>query len=170
MVLVELLPTLRNSQLSVRASGLPLSIAGDGLKARHVQLLWNPDAFEASPQANPFGWEFCFHFGIAPSILVLLALLLGRRRPETWRLVWMLAITVAFAFGASSPLFRWCYSWLPGFSLFRSPARVLYLSSALLAVLAAIGWDSLWPRLWEMNASRRFAIRTASLLMLAVVA
>lgn len=170
LVLVELLPTLRNSQLSVRASGLPLSLAGDGLKSRHVQQLWNVHVFDANPQANPFGWEFCFHFGVAPAALVVLALLLGRRRPETWRIVWMLAITIAFAFGATSPLFRLCYSWLPGFSSFRSPARVLYLSSTLVAVLAAIGWDSLWPRLWDQQSTRKVFVSFASVLMAIVTA
>lgn len=169
LVLMELLPTLLNSQLSVRASGLPLSIAGDGLKARHVQLLWNAHAFDANPNANPFGWEFCFHFGIAPAALALLALLFGRRRPGTWRIVWLLAITIAFAFGASSPLFRACYSWLPGFSSFRSPARVLYLSSSLVAVLASIGWESLWPRLWNEHSRRRFVIGAASFVALAII-
>jgi hypothetical protein len=162
-VLVDLLPTFANSRLSVRAGGLPLVMAGEGLTSQHVPLLWDPQAMQRFVKAGNGGngpWETCFHFGMLPAMLTLLALLTGYRRRPTWRLYWMLAVTVLFAFGMRTPFFRVCYSWLPGVASFRSPARILYLSSMLVSVLAAIGWDALWDRWWNDSAScrRRFAV------------
>lgn len=170
LVLVELLPTFGNSQLSVRASGLPLSLAGDGLKLGHWSRLWNPQITNIETSGTSFGgWEYCFHFGIVPALLAVLAMLCGRQRPGTRRLLLMLAVTVLFAFGARTPFFRFCHAWLPGIASFRSPARALYLSSMIVAVLAAIGWDSLWPRLLDDRPARQRAMRWASLLVLGVI-
>ena len=171
LVLVELLPTFSNSRLSVRASGLPLALAGDGLKASHLSLLWDASPLLAEGRATLFGgWENCLHFGIVPAVLAALALLIGQLRPGTRRLLLLLGITVLFAFGARSPLFRICHAWLPGIASFRSPARVLYLSSMLVAVLAAIGWDALWPRLWDDRPTRRRVFQWVSLLLLGTIA
>ncbi len=170
LVLVELLPTFGNSQLSVRASGLPLSLAGDGLKLGHWSRLWNPQVESVETSGTSFGsWEFCFHFGIVPALLAVLAMWCGRQRPGTRRLLLMLAVTVLFAFGARSPFFRFCHAWLPGIASFRCPARALYLSSMIIAVLAAIGWDSLWPRLWDARPARRRLAHWASLLVLGLI-
>lgn len=169
LVLVELLPTFSNSQLSMRASGLPLSLAGDGLKSSHWSLLWDSSSMNSDSHGTFGGWEFCFHFGLVPGVLVVLALLCGRQRPGTRRLLWMLAITVLFAFGARSPLFRMCHAWLPGVASFRSPARALYLGSMIVSVLAALGWDSLWPRVVGERPSRRSPICWASLLVLGLI-
>lgn len=147
LVLVELLPTFSNSQLSVRASGLPLALSGDGLKWSHISLLWNTQPLNTESQATTFGgWEFCFHFGLVPLLLVMVTIFTARQRPGTRRLLWLLLVTVFFAFGARSPLFRVCHAWLPGIASFRSPARALYLSSMLVSALSAIGWDLLWSR------------------------
>ena len=168
LVLIDLLPTFANSRLSVRASGLPLSMAGDGLSVKHVALLWNTQALEHKSSGGAvWPWETNFHFGVIPAVLVLLALLLGNRRPATRRLLWMLAVTVLFAFGTSTPFFRWCHAWLPGVASFRSPARALYLSSALVSVLAAVGWDVLCDRWVNETASRRRLLAGLSLLLMA---
>ncbi len=170
LVLVELLPTFSNSRLSVRASGLPLALSGDGLKWSHISLLWNSQSLNTESQATAFGgWEFCFHFGVVPALLVLLALLIARQRPGTRRLLWLLTVTVFFAFGARSPLFRLCHAWLPGIASFRSPARALYLSSMIVAALAAIGWDSLWSRLVGDRATRDRVLRWTSLVVFGLI-
>ena len=119
--------------------------------------------------------SFCFHFGVVPALLVLLAMLIARERPGTQRLLWMLAVTVFFAFGARSPLFRLCHAWLPGIASFRSRARVLYLSSMIVAALAAIGWDSLWSRfvgdgLVVGRSTRDRGFKWASCVIFAVIA
>lgn len=170
LVLVELLPTFANSQLSARASGLPLSLAGDGLKFDHLSRLWDSHAVEAGASGTSFGgWETCFHFGIIPALLAVLSVWNGRQQAGTWRLLLTLAITVLFAFGSGTPFFRLCHAWLPGIASFRSPARALYLSSMIVAVLAAIGWDSLWPRVSNESLVRARAIRWGSLLVFGLI-
>ena len=170
LVLVELLPTFSNSRLSMRASGLPLSLAGDGLKWSHISLLWNSQSLSTESQATSFGgWEFCFHFGIVPALLVMAAMVIGRQRPGTRRLLVLLLVTVLFAFGARSPLFRMCHAWLPGIASFRSPARALYLSSMIVSVLAAIGWESLWSKSADEGAVRSRSFRFASILVIGAI-
>lgn len=39
----------------------------------------------------------------------------------------------------------------------------------IIAVLAAIGWDSLWPRLWDARPARRRLAHWASLLVLGLI-
>lgn len=156
LVAIDLFPTFINSRLTIRAGGLPLSISGDGLKLRQLSQLWNPDVLDGEMSKATGGfWETLLYFGLVPTVLAMIAVLRSGHRRGTRRLALLLIVTVFFAFGSLSPFFRACYAWLPGIASFRSPGRVLYISSILVTALSAIGWDSLWPSVWDAVTSRR---------------
>ena len=167
LVAIDLIPTFINSRLTIRAGGLPLSMSGDGVKPQQFAQLWNPAVVGSEPASTTNGyWETLLYFGIVPTVLAMISVLCGRHRRGTWRLALLMAVTLLFAFGSLSPFFRACHAWLPGIASFRSPARVLYISSILVAALAAIGWDSLWPSSWDAITSRRRLRMIASVLIL----
>lgn len=170
LVAIDLIPTFINSRLTIRAGGLPLSTSGDGLKLWHFSQLWKGGFFntEAANLTNGF-WETLLYFGLVPTILSVIAVLRGGDCRGTWRLTLLMIVTVLFAFGSLSPFFRVCHAWLPGIASFRSPARILYVSSILVAALAAIGWDSLWPKAWDAINSRHLLRLIATALILGLI-
>ncbi len=170
LVAIDLFPTFINSRLTIRAGGLPLSTSGDGLKPRHLAQLWNPTVLDGGAASATSGfWETLLYFGLVPTVLAMIAVLRSGHRRGTWRLTLLVLVTLLFAFGALSPFFRMCHAWLPGIASFRSPARMLYISSMLVAALAAVGWDSLWPSLWDAIPSRRRFRLIATALILGAI-
>ncbi len=170
LVAIDLIPTFINSRLTIRAGGLPLSTSGDGLKPRHLAQLWNSAVLDGETASGSNGfWETLLYFGLVPTVLAVIAVVRGGHRLGTWRLALLVLVTLLFAFGSMSSFFRMCHAWLPGIASFRSPARVLYISSMLVAALAAVGWDSFWPTDWDASKSRRRLRLIATALILGTV-
>ncbi len=146
----QLLPTLELSRLSVRSGGLPYNEAASfslkpGLifKAFLPPLLWNP----------PFS-EYVAYIGLIGLALAAVGTwsALGRRRADVAgepnallshsRAMLILALVGLFlAFGAYNPVYYLLYKLVPGFALFRVPARWLLLYSFGAAMLAGIGLE-----------------------------
>jgi len=139
----QLLPTLELSGLSVRSGGLPYNEAASfslkpGLvfKAFLPPLLWDP----------PFS-EYVAYVGLVGLALAAVGAwaILRRKRPGGALLIVAL-IGVFLAFGAYNPVYLVLYKLVPGFDLFRVPARWLLLYTFGAAILAGIGLDVLpWP-------------------------
>ena len=139
----QLLPTLELSRLSVRSGGLPYNEAasfslrpGLILKAFLPPLVWEP----------PFS-EHVAYIGLLGLALAAVGVwaILRRRRPGGIALALAL-LGVFLAFGAYNPVYYLLYKLVPGFALFRVPARWLLLYSFGAAILAGIGLEAL-PRL-----------------------
>lgn len=166
----QLLPTLELSRWSVRSSGLPYNEAASfSLKPALVFKAFLP----------PLAWEPPFSEYVAYIGLVGLALaaggswaLLRRKPPSTnkeqaawlqgvapWgRTMIVLALLGVFlAFGAYNPVYYLLYRVVPGFDLFRVPARWLLLYSFGAAMLAGIGLEAL-PRLRSWKAQAPIAL------------
>jgi hypothetical protein len=138
----QLLPTLELSRLSVRSSGLPYDEAASfslspGLifKAFLPPLAWQP----------PFS-EYVAYVGLFGLALALVGTwaILRQKRPGGTILVLALA-GVFLAFGIYNPIYYLLYKLVPGFDLFRAPARWLLLYSFGTALLAGIGLEA-WPK------------------------
>ena len=136
----QLLPTLELSSLSVRSGGLPYNEAASfslkpGLifKAFLPPLLWDP----------PFS-EYIAYVG-----LIGLALLAAgtwavlRRKRAGGALLGLALLGVFLAFGAYNPVYWLLYKVVPGFDLFRAPARWLLLYTFGAAILAGMGLEML---------------------------
>jgi len=147
----QLLPTLELSRLSVRSGGLPYNEAASfslkpGLifKAFLPPLLWEP----------PFS-EYVAYVGLVGLVLAGVGAWAILRRQRSGGAALILALTGLFlAFGAYNPAYYLLYKIIPGFDLFRAPARWLLLYAFGAALLAGIGLDVL-PRLLGSSNARR---------------
>ncbi len=136
---VQLLPTLELSQLSVRGGGLSYREAASfSLKPRLLLLSLLPT----------FGGEKVFseyvaYLGIVALALALVGALFQRRYPARPFLIFLTALGLFLSLGAYNPFYFVLYKLLPGFGLFRAPARWLYLYTFGGAMLAGLGADFL---------------------------
>jgi hypothetical protein len=135
---VQFLPTLELIGLSNRS---------DGFSARAAMAFsWNP-ALAArgllpSYDGQVFG-EYVAYLGVVGLALALWGALSPDR--GRWRWVILAAAGVFLALGMFNPLY-WSLAELPGFNLFRVPARWLALVALGGAMLAGIGAERLWKR------------------------
>lgn len=143
IVAIDVLPIAIYSVSSVRSAGVDAaSAASQSPRLDQLAQLWDPFAYgtpDEAIRANRYYWESVLHFGVIPLGLTLLgvATAIGRRRWTMIAALWL--ATLLFAFGESTPLFPLLHTYVPGFSLFRSPSRVLFHASVLGAVLAGLG-------------------------------
>ena len=150
----QLLPTLELSGLSVRSRGLPYEEAASfSLKPGLIFKAFLPPLAWPAPLS-----EFVAYVGLVGLALAALGAwtVLKRRGPERsigqdsapfanlGRAALVLALLgVALAFGAYNPVYYLLYKAVPGFDLFRAPARWLLLYSFGAALLAGIGAEVL---------------------------
>lgn len=123
-----------------------LSNRGGGLNAQQVvSFSLNPlllgRGLLPSYDAQPFG-EYVGYMGVAGLVMALLGAgtVWDERRDGRRRWVWLALASIGFflALGAYNPLY-WLLAELPGFNLFRVPARWLALLALGGALLAGIG-------------------------------
>jgi hypothetical protein len=136
----QLLPTLELSRFSVRSGGLAYNEAASfslkpGLvpKAFLPPLIWEP----------PFS-EYVAYIGLLGLVLASLgAWAVVKHKHPGLQLLGIALLGVFLAFGAYNPVYYVLYKLVPGFDLFRVPARWMLLYSFGVAVLAGIGLEAL---------------------------
>ena len=150
----QLLPTLELNGLGLRTGGLPYRQAVSfSLRPRLLaQSLLPPFGRGLDAAFGSEGYaEFVGYVGIAALVLAGIGLsLLWRRNAETTRPPWnvqratlLAASGFLLALGAYNPLYYLLWRVIPGFDLFRAPARWLELFALGVAALAAFGLDAL---------------------------
>lgn len=147
LVAVDLIPVYLNSLGTGRGARLPLEQAGHGLQWENLRQLINPFALggpgEAGADVTSFYWTRLFYFGVVPLILAVVGVLVAFRRPFTRRVTLLTLVGIVFALGTLTPLYELCWRFVPIIGSFRIPSRVLFICSYGVAILAAIGLDSL---------------------------
>ena len=130
---------------SVRAGGIPYSFASSfALPPHNLATFFWPYAF-VTPDGFDWGltnrWETALYVGVLPLALAVLAVL-GRRerRVVFWAVLAFFSLWLAFGRYAPLNLHYWVFQ-IPGFSIFRVPARFVMLTDLALAVLAGYGLD-----------------------------
>jgi len=116
--------------------------AGHRLGARHLLTLLWPEALGTPLDGDYQGteiWEDNAYFGLLSLVLATAGASLAWRRPTTRFLV--LGFVSSLLLALDTPLLRLVYI-LPGFSLFRSPARILFLTAFLGTALAGVGLEA----------------------------
>ncbi len=75
----------------------------------------------------------------------------------------LIILSAVLCFGGHSPIFRWFYTYVPGFNLFRDPARILVGGLLAWSLLTAAGWDLLiqWPEMSDRVKRRAIRVATA---------
>lgn len=146
----QLVPVLELSQMSVRSGGLPYREAVSFslspsliFKAFLPPLAWEP----------PFS-EYIAYIGLIGLALAAAGVWAALRRPKTagaphrsissHRIVAVIlaALGIFLAFGLYNPIYYLLYKLVPGISLFRAPARWLFLYTFGAALLAGAGLET----------------------------
>jgi hypothetical protein len=150
----QLLPTVELNGLGLRTGGLPYRQAVSfSLRPRLLaQSLLPPLGRGLDAAFGSEGYaEFVGYVGIAALVLAAIGLsLLWQRTAEAKRPPWnvqratlLAASGFLLALGAYNPLYYLLWRVIPGFDLFRAPARWLELFALGVAALAAFGLDAL---------------------------
>jgi Bacterial membrane protein YfhO len=159
MVALQLAATLELVGYSVRSGGLPLAEAGSfSLPFSGFLSDFLPD-YTGEHRA-----EFAGSVGAAVLPLIALALTARWRRPQVglWALLGLAAVAVAF--GPKARVYDLFHALLPGFDLFRVPARALLFTIIAAAVLAGHGTRTVQQMAlaWRRPRWRPAILRAAS--------
>jgi hypothetical protein len=153
---VHYVPAYEFMRLSVRSSLSYQELAG-GFAWRDMLQFLLPGVFTYwSPM----------YVGILPLFLAILACVIGSKRARKGESLFWLGValvSLALSFGGKGYLYRLFYWVVPGFRLFRSQERAIYLTSFCLAVLAGWGWQLLY-----VENEERAVLRTSSWCLLAL--
>jgi hypothetical protein len=143
---VQLLPSYELSRLSIRSGGLPYREAVSFSLRPHLILYSLLPTF-GEDLSQVFGGEsfseYVGYVGVLALFLALVGVLGQWRRRRTLFFVFLGALGLFLALGLANPAYLIFYKLVPGFSLFRAPARWLYLYTTAVAVLAGLGADFL---------------------------
>jgi hypothetical protein len=166
---VQLLAGIETTAETVRDLPLPFEFAASfGFPPENLMTLLAPGFFGDERTLDYWGrwylWEACAFIGI--SGLALAAYGAAARFDGKRALLAMAAVTVVLALGASTPLFRVLFEWLPLFDKFRGAGKFVFFTALFLALLAGCGLD----RLLRERAVPRTAIWTAGVLAIALFA
>jgi hypothetical protein len=152
---LQLLPTMELSPLSQRAEITYAKSTEGSLHWGQILTFVFPKYFgtaqaERSAYWGPgeywHFWETCVYVGIPTLLLALLSLPLVRRQKTVLFFWGLLGLSFLYALGGSFPLQRILFEYVPGFSLFRNPARAGVLIALASALLAGWGCDRLLSR------------------------
>ncbi len=158
---IQLLPTYELSTLSIRSGGLPYRQAVSfSLRPELVVRSLLPSFYD-----NPFS-EYVAYVGILPLLLVGLAIWRRGRRQQAPFFITLSMLGLFLALGAYNPAYFALYRLVPGFGVFRAPARWLCLYAFGVAVLAGLGVEEL-ASLTKMNADGPFLLRSRKRIALA---
>ena len=148
---LQLLPT---TELALESSrGAPLSFARSAgsaqLSLRDLVVLLAPDYFGA---VSGTYWgdidisQGILYVGIAPLVLMGLAVLLRRKEVDVLFFAVMSLLALTVSLGANGPTYSILFSYGPGFNFFRGPANTAFLFTFFAALLAGKGLDALPAR------------------------
>jgi len=144
----QLLPTLELQQLSVRSQERTLSfLTENSLPPVMLLNLLLPGVFGNNVTGFKGGDPFqdFIYIGFIPLLLLFFCWRQFRQRDALFFLL-LLAGGTVMALGRETPIYQLAIQYLPGFSLFRIPARWLMVVNLALAILAGFGLDTLRQR------------------------
>ncbi len=134
------LPAGEGASLSSRTSPTYEFLSQFSLPPSHLITLLSPHFFGTPTTHTYWGtlnfWELSIFIGIIPLLLALVGL--TRKSKYRWLFAGIALLTLIIALGKFTPLYH-IITLLPGFNLFRAPARILFLFSLATAVLAGFG-------------------------------
>ncbi|MCA9936790.1 MAG: hypothetical protein KC415_22800, partial [Anaerolineales bacterium] len=133
---VQLLPTLELTQLSSRQGGLPVN---EVLSFSLNPLLLGRALLPSVGQS--LYSEYVAYFPLTALLLALIGAWQWRQQRVALPAIALIVIGLLLALGAFNPM-NWLLARLPGFNLFRVPARWLALYALGISLLAGLGWDA----------------------------
>ena len=143
---IQLLPTAELSGLSIRSEGLTFREAVSfSLRPTNLHYsLLPPFGLELTQILGQAFGEWVAYIGISGLALALLGSLTALWRPEPRRFLFVGGCGLILSLGIfTGPLYLALYHLVPGFDLFRVPARWLLLYAFAAAILTGYGFDAL---------------------------
>lgn len=144
LALPQLLPTAELIRATPREAPAPEFLLADSLPPWQLATLLIPRLFTDTPLWRSMD-EVYGYVGIGPLLLGAVALSTRRTR-WSWLLGGLGLGALVVGLGGYNPLYRHAIQWLPGFNLFRAPARALLFLDFALAGLAGLGLETLAQR------------------------
>ncbi len=160
---IQLLPTLELSRLSLRGGGLPLNEAisfslnplliGRALLPGYSRMIFS---------------EFVGYIGVIPLTLAIVGVTQIRRDKLIMLAAIIAFVGLFFAFGGYNPIYLLLARFVPGFNLFRVPARWLVLWSLGASLLAGFGLQHLQLKISNFKFQKILLVASAPLLLIMV--
>jgi hypothetical protein len=162
---LQILPTLELIRVALPQGRTFEYLSGFANTPFHLVSYLLPGLFHVNPMWRPVAWdpfhtspEECFSYvGLFPICLAAGAAWRWRREGRVQLWVLLAAVTLIFSLGPYVPTFR-PFTWLPGFSGFRSASRWGVATALFCALLAGRGLDGVTSRARLRLWVRRFAI------------
>ncbi len=142
---VQLLPTLELTQLSSRQGGLPVN---EVLSFSLNPLLLGRALLPAYGQS--IYSEYAAFFPLTVLLLAIVGAWQWRRQRGVLPAITLVVLGLLLALGVFNPM-NWLLARLPGFNLFRVPARWLALYALGVSLLAGMGWDSVFSKQYSVG-------------------
>ncbi|MBP6017288.1 MAG: YfhO family protein [Candidatus Promineofilum sp.] len=134
---VQLLPTLELAGQSSRQGGLPLNdVLSFSWNPLHLTRAWLP------AYGQTLFTEYVAFLPLTALALAVVGAWVWRKNPAVAAWVIVAGLTLVLALGRFTPVY-YLLGRLPGFDLFRAPARWLAVASLAIALLAGYGWERL---------------------------
>jgi hypothetical protein len=154
MSAAQLLPTLELARHSIRAGGLSYNeaVAFSLNPLKSWLTILPPYGVDLEAQLGPAFSEYIAYIGMVPLLLAALgALYLWRARTGPGLGLGVIGLTgFLLAFGVfTGPVYLALYFLMPGFKLFRVPARWLLLYAFAVSLFAAVGFGRLEDKRWR---------------------
>jgi hypothetical protein len=167
-----LVPLLLEASLTSRVQTDYASfLAGHAAQWKHLATLLSPE-WSGTPLNGTYRpielWEDVAYFGLVPLLLAVFGAIKGWKRPFVPYLALVCVLTL-FVVPVDSPVLRACFSYVPGFRLFRSPNRMFFLASFCGLALAGVGAQEILQWCRGRDVSARLVVAGLAL-VLAVMA
>lgn len=164
---------LQETAHTVRAGGISYEYASIfSFPPENILTLLAPDLFGGMDFQTYWGrglyWEMCLYIGVVGFWLALHGGVSGPLR-DRGPLVAMAAILFILALGAHTPLFRFLYEVVPGFSSFRGHSKFVYPLILFVVMLAARGGQDLLDGVMPGKRARQILAGTGALLIAAAL-
>jgi hypothetical protein len=164
---LQLLPTLELSPQSQRAEITYDKSTEGSLSPGQLLTLFYPKFFGTSDAhryayhgPGPYWhyWETCVYLGILPLLLATMALALWRQHRYVPFFAGVFAFAMIFGMGSDGLLHRIFYEFVPGFRLFRNPARMGVLAALAASILSGFTVQFLNSAAGEARTARRMRL------------
>ena len=141
----QLLPAIQTTHETTRGLRLPFNFASMvAFPPENFATLLAPNVFGEIPKywGRWYLWETSLFVGVSGLALAVYGAIRCDLRIKLPALV-IILVSLLFALGVYTPLFRFLYVWVPGFDRFRSVSKFIFPASLFIILLAATGFNEL---------------------------
>jgi hypothetical protein len=153
---VQVFPTIELLQRSSRGAGIDFSFAAkwaahpmDLISAFFPSFFGNPYKTSAAAtwgevlHAGRESYLVSYFVGTLACILAVFSILHPRRK-LVYPLLILVAVSIFLALGEYNPIYKWLFDHLPLFGIGRYPSKYFLLTTLLISVLAALGFEAVF--------------------------